>query len=129
MNEQLEECARLGQMLLRLFKHWDLTPNQQLSLLGLPHDNDISLSDYFAERPLGRDLDKLERASMLLHIHKSLRLLFPQNREMAYRWIRRPNRAFEGQSPLELIECLGMLGMYMVCRYLDQQLTGGVLRS
>ena len=119
--------ARLGQMLLRLFEHWQLSPNQQLSLLGLPPDNPTCPHKYLCGRPLNNDHDKLERASALLSIHKSLRLLFPRNRNLAYRWIQQPNRAFEGQTPIEVIERNGMQGMYMVLRYLDEQLAGNEL--
>ena len=112
-------------MLLRLFEHWQLSPNQQLSLLGLPTDTTLDLQKYLYGRSLTKDLDKLERSSILLGIHKSLRLLFPRNRSLAYQWMQIPNRAFEGQTPVETIECYGMLGMYLVQGYLDQQLGRG----
>ena len=124
MNGQFEESARIGQMLLRLFEYWELSSNQQLSLLGLPGEKGVSLGEYLRGRPLSRDRDKLERASILLGIHKSLRLLFPQNRDLAYRWISQPNAGFDGLTPFDVMERHGMLGMYMVRGYLDRQCVG-----
>jgi hypothetical protein len=67
------------------------------------------------------DRDKLERAGILLGIHKSLRLLFPHNRELAYGWMTQPNRAFQGLTPVALIDQQGMIGIYTVRAYLDRQ--------
>lgn len=68
----------------------------------------------------------MERAGMLLGIHKSLRLLFPHNRELAYGWMTQPNLAFQGATPVELIGEQGMAGLSMVQAYLDVQKAGSV---
>lgn len=113
--------SRIGKMLIALFDHWKLSSIQQLSLLGLSKDNRAALSKYRNGQPLANDRDKLERAGILLGIHKSLRLLFPYNRDMAYGWMSQPNKAFNGQSPVQVIDREGMIGMYMVRAYLDVQ--------
>lgn len=113
--------GRIGKMLMTLFDHWQLPTSEQLSLLGLSKDNRAALSNYRQGRPLANDRDKLERAGILLGIHKALRLLFPHDRELAYAWMRQPNRAFHGLTPVQLIDQQGMIGMYMVRAYLDQQ--------
>lgn len=113
--------SRIGKMLIQLFDHWKLSTAEQLSLLGLSKDNRAALSKYRHGQPLANDRDKLERAGILLGIHKSLRLLFPYNRELAYGWMSQPNKAFNGQSPVEVIDREGMIGMYMVRSYLDVQ--------
>lgn len=112
---------RIGRMLMTLFDHWQLNTSEQLSLLGLSRDNRAALSKYRQGQPLSKDRDKLERAGILLGIHKALRLLFPNDRELAYGWMKRPNRAFHGLTPIQLIDQQGMIGMYMVRSYLDQQ--------
>jgi len=113
--------TRIGKMLMTLFDHWDLTTSQQLSLLGLSKDNRSALSNYRKGRALANDRDKLERAGILLSVHKSLRLLFPHNRALAYAWMRQPNRAFQGVSPVDVIDQQGMIGLYLVRAYLDRQ--------
>lgn len=108
-------------MLMTLFDHWQLSTSEQLSLLGFSKENRATLSKYRKGQPLTNDRDKLERAGGLLGIHKSLRLLFPHDRELAYSWMKRPNRAFNGLTPTQLIDQQGMIGIYMVRSYLDSQ--------
>ena len=62
--------------------------------------------------------DLLERAGHLLGIHKSLRILYPHNRDLAYRWITTPNRRFGNRAPIEVMK-EGFLGLVAVRRYLD----------
>ena len=116
-----KDRGNLSLMLMKLFDHWQLTTGQQLSLLGLSTDNRSALRRYRKGEALANDRDKLERAGILLGIHKSLRLLFSHNRELAYKWITNPNKAFQGLSPVELIERQGIIGMHMVRAYLDRQ--------
>lgn len=113
--------TRVGAILMKLFSHWQISTGDQLSLLGLSRDNRAALTKYRNGQPLSKDRDKLERAGVLLGIHTSLRLLFPHNRELAYGWMTQANRAFNGVSPVELIDEQGMAGLYMVRAYLDGQ--------
>jgi len=106
---------------MNLFDHWKLSSTEQLSLLGLSKDNRGALTKYRNGQPLANDRDKLERAATLLAIHKALRLLFPHNPDLAYAWMSRPNKAFNGLTPVHLIDQQGMIGMYMVRTYLDRQ--------
>ena len=57
----------------------------------------------------------------LLGIHKSLRLLFPHNRQLAYDWMTQANRAFGGLSPVSVAEKYGIMGLHQVRSYLDVQ--------
>ncbi|GAB2717718.1 antitoxin Xre/MbcA/ParS toxin-binding domain-containing protein [Halomonas garicola] len=91
-------------MLINLFAYWQITTDEQLSLLGLAKDK---------QKTLTHERDKLKRASVLLDIHKSLRLLFPHNRELVYGWMTQPNRAFNGATPVQIIDERGMVGLYM----------------
>ena len=126
MNEPRENGSQVAEMLLRLFELWRLSPKQQLAILGLYDAHEANFGEYL-KRSLSKDRDKVERANILLGIHKSLRQLFPQNRDLAYRWISQPNKAFDGLPPLKVIERHGMLGMYMVRDYLDQHCATRVL--
>lgn len=116
-----EDRARLGKMLMVLFDHWELSSAERLALLGLAQDNRSALSNYRQGKPFSGDRDKLERAGVLLGIHKSLRLLFPHNQDLAYAWMKTPNLAFGGKTPTEVIETEGILGAHMVRAYLDRQ--------
>ena len=113
--------SRISKMLITLFEHWQLNSKEQLSLLGLAKSNRAQLARYSQGHPITNDRDKLERAGILLGIHKSLRLLFPHNRDLAYAWMKTPNRAFNGATPTQLIDQQGMIGLYMVRAYLDRQ--------
>ena len=92
-----------------------------LGLLGYSPTNRGLLSDYRSGKPLANDRDKLERAGILLGIHKSLRLLFPHNRQLAYTWMTQANRAFGGLSPVTVAEKYGIMGLHQVRSYLDVQ--------
>ena len=116
-----EDRARLGKMLTTLFDHWQLSTAESLALLGLAPDNRRTLSQYRDGKPLSSDRDRLERAGVLLGIHKSLRLLFPHNRNLAYAWMKTPNRAFDGFTPTQVIAQEGIMGAHMVRTYLDRQ--------
>lgn len=55
-----------------------------------------------------------EDQASLLGIHKNLRLLFPHNRELAYRWMTTRNKAFDNQTPVEVVKGWGFAGLLMV---------------
>lgn len=121
-KEQIADIdhACIGPMLLKLFSHWQISPEEQLSLLGLPKGNRAALTQYRNGQQPAKDRDTPERAGILLGIHTSLRSLFPHNRNLAYGWMTQPNRAFKGATPVELIDERGMAGLYMVQAYLER---------
>jgi hypothetical protein len=49
-----------------------------------------------------------------------LRLLFPQNPDLAYRWVTTRNRAFDNRTPVEVIKEQGFAGLLIVRGYLDR---------
>ncbi len=119
-EERKADRSELARMVMTLFTHWQLSTEDQLALLGLSTSNRGALTRYRKGEPLAPNRDLLERAGILLGIHKSLRLLFPHNRELAYAWMTRHNRAFEGMSPAESIRQWGFPGLLMVRAYLDR---------
>ncbi len=110
----------VAKMLMKLFEHWQLTTEEQLSMLGLAQDNRSALSRYRKGVPIAASRDMVERAGHLLGIHKNLRLLFPHNRGLAYAWMRSRNRAFDGLTPAQTISEYGFAGLLMVRAYLDR---------
>lgn len=115
-----EERRALARLLMKLFEHWQLDTADQLSLLGLAPDNRAALTRYRSGSPLANQRDLLDRAGGLLGIHKNLRLLFPADRDLAYRWMSTRNRAFDMRTPVEVIREWGFAGMLMVRAYLDR---------
>ena len=112
----MKEEAR---MVMQLFDHWQLSTEDQASLLGLPPGNRAALGRYRKGEPVGGSRDQYERVGHLLAIHKNLRLLFPHNRELAYRWMTARNRAFDNLTPVDIIKEWGFAGLLKVRAYLD----------
>ncbi len=115
-----EDRGALARMVMTLFEHWQLSSEEQVALLGLAAGNRATLLRYRKGEPIGGSRDQYERVGHLLGIHKNLRLLFPQNRELAYRWMKTRNRAFENLTPIDVIREWGFVGLLMVRSYLDR---------
>lgn len=115
-----EDRSALAKMVMQLFDHWGLNTEQQAALLGLEASRKATLAKYREGFPIATNRDQKERVGHLLGIHKQLRLLFPQNRDLAYRWMTTHNRAFDNFTPVQLVERLGLPGLLMVRAYLDR---------
>ena len=109
---------RLARMVVSLLDHWNLAPADQAVLLGLSTQSRSTIARYRRGEPLADNADLLARSGHLLGIHKALRILFPHDRDLAYRWVSTPNRRF-GTSPLDLMKRHGYEGILAVRRYLD----------
>jgi hypothetical protein len=108
-------------MVMNLFDHWQIAAENQLVLLGLNPESRISLKRYREGNPLSDNRDLLDRVGHLLAIHKSLRIIFPRNRELAYRWMSARNDNFQRMSPVEVVSQYGFTGLLMVRSYLDRE--------
>lgn len=106
-------------MVMRMFDNWGLQSEERTALLGLAKENRTALSKYKRGEPIANSRDMLERLSHLFAIHKNLRLLYPQ-REVCYAWMRKPNGAFQGLSPVQVIDRYGFVGLLMIRSYLDR---------
>ncbi len=115
-----EESAALARQLQVLFKHWRLSPAQQLTLLGARESADAAPADIVWPAYLSGE--GLMRAWHLLVIHASLRTLFPANPELVYDWMQTPNKAFGGATPLALIGASGLAGILTIQNYLQHAL-------
>ncbi len=113
-----ESRERLARMVVSLLDRWNLGPNDQAVLLGLSTQSRSTIARYRRGEPFADSADLLARAGHLLGIHKALRILFPHDRELAYRRITTPNRRF-GATPLEVMKRHGYEGILAVRRYLD----------
>jgi Antitoxin Xre/MbcA/ParS C-terminal toxin-binding domain/Antitoxin Xre-like helix-turn-helix domain len=105
-------------LFLRLSDLWRLAVDQRRALLG-----EISRPTYhnWQRGKIGTlTRDQLERISLVLGIHKGLKLLFADDAS-AIRWFTSPNRdlPFGGQSPLERALRGSIDDLYAVRRYID----------
>jgi hypothetical protein len=115
-----EARARLATIVTRLLEHWRLTSAEEAEVLGLSAGSRSTVARYRSGEPLADNRDLLDRAGHLLGIHKSLRLLFPRDLALAYRWMTEPNRRL-GARPVDLVIWHGFEGLLAVRRYLDFQ--------
>ncbi len=115
-----QDRGALARMVMALLDHWKLTTEDQAALLGIASNNRAALTRYRKGEPIGTSRDQYERVGHLLGIHKNLRLLFPQNQDLAYRWMSTRNKAFDNLTPVEVIKEWGFAGLLMVRSYLDR---------
>ncbi len=113
-----------GQLVGRLFKRWNLSATEQASLLGTPLAIEATLGVHGADNAAFINEEVTERFGHLLSIHAKLRTLFPKNRELAYRWMSTDNKAFDGRTPIGIVQDHGVEGMQMIRAYLDHQIRG-----
>jgi len=117
----LERLSRAGiRTFFRIADLWGLDVEQQMELLGLRSRSTCFKWKRGQKARLGRD--RLERISHVLGIYKALQILLPDEAS-ADAWVKRPNQAelFRGGTALELMTKGGIVGLYMVRRYLDAQ--------
>lgn len=115
-----QDRGALARMVMKLLEHWQLGSEDQAALLGLAPGNRAALMRYRKGEPIGTSRDQYERVGHLLGIHKSLRLLFPRNRDLAYRWMTTRNKAFDNLTPVEVVNEWGFAGLLAVRAYLDR---------
>lgn len=117
-----ETRKQLSSSAFRLFvnfcNRWSFDENQRLALLGDIHRQTYQKWKRDGVNSLSRD--QLERISILLGIHKGLRLLFADH-DSAERWFLSPNHdlPFGGIAPSEYLLQGSINNLYEVRRYLD----------
>lgn len=114
----------LAEAFWRLVHHYRLTRKEQAVLLGMKHTRRIKELDERKEIPL--EADKFARIGNLIGIHKNLRILFPENREVVYAWMKTPRKEFGNKSALQWIEeneVDSFKRLFTVRRMLDQMRT------
>jgi hypothetical protein len=110
---------KLARLVIAMFDRWKLPVTDQTVLLGLSPDSRSTIARYRRGEPLADNADLIARVGHLLGIHKALRIMFPHDPDLAYRWVNTPNRRFDGRVPLEIMRQYGFEGILAVRRYLD----------
>lgn len=108
---------------LKIIEAWDLDDREQQAVLGLADARALARWRLGPPRKFRRD--HLERLSHLLGIYRCLHMLLPDP-SAANGWIKRPNSAplFRGARALDLMCSGGIPGLFMVRRYLEEQVEG-----
>ncbi len=99
-----------------LASEWGLRREEQVTLLGGPSER--TFYRWRAGKVAGLPRDTLERISVLLGIYKAINILLPV-RERAAAWVRRANKAFGGETALDVMLKGQVDNLYQVRRYLD----------
>ncbi|MGO4405699.1 antitoxin Xre-like helix-turn-helix domain-containing protein [Bosea sp. RAF48] len=113
-----EEASAAARAVIELFAKWDLSDAMASEILG-----GISQQTYArwraGRRPrLTRDL--ATRLSLLMGIHKALRILF-SDAQRAYGWVSKPNENFNGRSPAEMMAEGSIFALARMRSYLDAE--------
>lgn len=123
LNQEItpDEAQAGARAIVNLFDNWQLTDEQACGALG-----NMSARTWarWKQREFGRiGLDLATRLSLLLGIHKSLRIIFKDRRD-GYAWIKKPNEAFGGRSAAELMAGGQIFALIRIRRYLDAERGG-----
>lgn len=114
-----EDRCNLAREVTNIFLDWELDPELQLHLLGLPENiPQRELTRFKNGKALPDDEEMLERARHIIGIHNSLHVVFPLNHNMPGFWVRNRNRSLKG-IPLAIMYEEGISGMHRVWRHLD----------
>lgn len=117
-----ENSHILGEAFWNLMGLYQLGRKEQAALLGMNPENRQALISYQNKKMIPLDPDKFFRVSLLLGIHKNLRILYPQNRNVVYQWMSTPQEMFQGQSAMSFImedDSHSLLRLATVRRALD----------
>ena len=107
-------------LIKNLFSLWQLTRSESNNLLGLPESSPFDINkDSIIDLNPDSASDLNERIGYLLDCHQALGLLFPENPNMKYNWVRFNNRDLDGGSPLEIMTHHGIDGIKLVNHFLN----------
>jgi hypothetical protein len=112
----------LGEAFWNLTKHYGFSQKEQAALLGIKC-NRQRLADLQKHKKVPTDPDKFARVGNLLGIHKNLRILYSNNRNIVYQWMHLQHDLFSGKSAIEFImanEGDSFTRLFTVRRKLDQ---------
>lgn len=113
-----------GRVAVKLFlgitDDWGLSEEQRCTLAGLSSRTTLHnwRNKVAAGDNINLSVDTLERLSYLAGIYKAIQLLFTDPSQWQ-NWIRKPNRDFGGQSPLDRMLAGRVVDLSDVRRYLD----------
>lgn len=99
-----------------IMQAWGLTAEDARALLGLPAER--TFYTWRAGNAVRVPMDTLRRIGYIAGIYKALELLY-SDPQLADNWIKRPNRAFGEQTPLQRMRAGDVTDLAAVRSYLD----------
>jgi hypothetical protein len=99
-----------------IMQAWALNAEDARALLGLPAER--TFYAWRAGNAVRVPMDTLRRIGYIAGIYKALELLY-SDPHLADNWIKRPNRAFGGQTPLQRMRAGDVTDLAVVRNYLD----------
>ncbi|MGN6094800.1 MAG: MbcA/ParS/Xre antitoxin family protein [Bosea sp. (in: a-proteobacteria)] len=117
----VEEASAAARAVIKLFEKWGLNDAVAREILG-----GLSARTYarWKAGDHGRiDRDLATRLSLLMGIHKGLRILFTEP-ERGYAWVSKPNDVFAGRSPVEIMAEGSIFSLARIRSYLDAERGG-----
>ena len=104
----------MAEVLLALFRNWELEPEQQAGLLGMEEVDSLWQGAALPDRTV-----VLERAGLLLAIDRNLGKKYADQPLLRERWVSNPNIWLRGRSPLQrMLE--GLEGIREVAALVEQ---------
>jgi len=116
-----EEASAAARAVIKLFEKWNLTDAVAREILG-----GLATRTYarWKAGDHGRiDRDLATRLSLLMGIHKGLRILFT-DAERGYAWVSKPNDIFGGKTPVEIMSQGDIFSLARIRAYLDAERGG-----
>lgn len=115
-----EEKIELAKHIMRLLSSWNIEPEKQIQLLGLPEETRTRhLSKYKKDTPLPDEKPIYERIFHFLGIEDALRTSYPHNSQMGPIWMNQVHRRFQGRSPVQAMIEDDLHGIVAVRVHLD----------
>jgi uncharacterized protein (DUF2384 family) len=99
-----------------MMDHWKVDNNTARILLGSPAQR--TFFEWKRGKVARLTEDTLRRIGYVAGIWKALQIVY-SNPELADAWIKKPNRAFGGQSPLERMSAGDVTDLAVVREYID----------
>lgn len=116
------EKAASARAVVNLLARWEVSDDQACRLLGGLSPR--TWARWKKGEPGRIDRDLATRLSLLLGIHKALRIVFGADRARAYAWIKAPNDAFGGESALGVMLRGPLMSLHRIRAYLDAERGG-----
>jgi len=117
------ETAAMLRAFFNLAQRWKLNDREGRILLGWPAARTYARWKAGQVQPSRISRDTRERLSLLMGIHKGLRYMFPDP-SRGYTWLRKPNRAFGGETALRRLLAGSIRDLAAVRAYLDAERGG-----
>ena len=116
-----EEAEAMARAVIGLFGKWNVSDAEAREILG-----GLAARTYARWKtgePGRIDRDLATRLSLLMGIHKGLRYLFSDS-DRGYAWVKKPNRAFDGRTPVGIMVQGDIFSLVRVRSWLDAERGG-----